>query len=186
MSCEHVIHTSDACQRDLRWTVIATYSPTTPPAVDAIATGSCPMMPSVILDSRDPVPTSSGFAITRRGRSGDRAATRAAVEEGCRGRAFEDADAAPRAPHCTRIITSHQKNEPAPPSSHGDSPRPHCKSVTVAQLPGQRVHGSSPHCTRRVSGRDFDTLHANRCTQVINSDVLKVYGAAGSGMSRFK
>ena len=39
MSCEHVIHTSERCQRDLRWTVIATYSPTTPPAVNAIATG---------------------------------------------------------------------------------------------------------------------------------------------------
>ena len=76
------------------------------------------MMPSVILDSRDPVPTSSGFAITRRGRSGDRAATRAAGEEGCRVQAFEDADAAPRAPHCTRIITSHQKNEAVPPSAH--------------------------------------------------------------------
>eukprot|EP00966_Prymnesium_polylepis_P019827 457063-Prymnesium_polylepis.3 len=45
VSCEHVIHTSDACQRDLRWTIIATYSPTTPPAVHAIATGACLMMP---------------------------------------------------------------------------------------------------------------------------------------------
>ena len=186
MSCEHVIHTSDACQRDLRWTVIATYSPTTPPAVHAIATGACPMMPSVIIDSRDPVPTSSGFDITRRGRSGDRAATRAAGEEGCRVQAFADADAAPRALHCARIITSYQKVEDKAPSSHGDSHRPHCKSVTVAQLPGQRVHGSSPHCTRRDSGRDFDTLHANRCTQVTNGDSLEVYGAAGSGMSRFK
>ena len=66
---------SDACQRDRRWTVIATYSPTTPPAVDAIATGSCLMMPSVMPDSREPVPTSSGFAISRRGRPGELAAT---------------------------------------------------------------------------------------------------------------
>ena len=166
--------------------IIATYSPTTPPAVHAIATGACPRMPLVIIDSRDPVPTSSGFAITRRGRSGDRAATRATVEEGCRVQAFADDDAAPRAPHCARIITSYQKAEEAAPYSHGDSHRPHCKSVTVAQLPGQRVHGSSPHCTRRVSGHDFDTIHASRCTQVTTGDSLEVYGAAGSGMSRFK
>ena len=184
MSCEHVIHTSDASQRDLIWTVIAIYSPTTPPAVDAIATGSCPMIPSVMPDSREPVPTSSGFAITRRGRSGDVAATRAAGEEGYRVRAFEDADAAPRPPHCARIITSHQKDEAAPPSAHGDSPRPHCKSATVAQPPGERVRGSPPRCTRRVSGRDFDTLHANRCTHIITGDALEVYGAAGSEMSR--
>ena len=56
-------------------TVIATYSPTTPPAVDAIATGSCPMMPSVIPDNREPVTTASGFAVTRRGRPGDVTAT---------------------------------------------------------------------------------------------------------------
>ena len=36
------------------------------------------MMPLVMLDSGDPVPTSSGFAITRRGGPGDVAATRAA------------------------------------------------------------------------------------------------------------
>ena len=30
-------------------------------------------------------------------------------EEGCVGRAFEDADAAPRAPHCARIIPIYQK-----------------------------------------------------------------------------
>ena len=102
------------------------------------------MMPLVMTDSGDPVPTSSGFAITRRGGPGDVAATRAAGAEGCRGRASEDEDAAPRAPHCTRIITSHQKNEPAPPSSHGDSHRPHFKSVTVAQPPGQRGVRETP------------------------------------------
>ena len=186
MSSEHVIHTSDACQRDPRWAVIATYSPTTPPAVDAIAMGSCPMMTSVMTDSREPVSTSSGFAITRRGRSGEVAATRAAEEEGCRGRAFEDADAAPRAPHCARIITSYQKVETAPPSAHGDSHRCRCKSVTVAQPPGRGSVARSPHRTRRVSGRDFDTLHANCCTKIINADALEVYGAAGSEVSRFK
>ena len=144
------------------------------------------MMPSVMPDSREPVPTSSGFAISRRGRPGELAATRAAGEEGCRVRAFEDADAAPRAPHCVRIITSHQKNEAAPPSAHGDSPRPHCKSATVAQPPGQSVRGSLPRCTRRVSGRDFDTLHADCCTQIILGDALEVYGAAGSETARFK
>ena len=50
----------------------------------------------------------------------DVAATRAGREEGCGGRAFGDAGAAPRAPHCARIITSHQKDEPAPPSAHAD------------------------------------------------------------------
>ena len=116
MSCEHVIHTSDTSQRDLTWTVIATYSPTTPPTMDAIATGSCPMMLPVMADRRQPVPTSSAFPVTRWGRSGDVAATREAGEEGCRVRAFGDAGAAPRAPHCVRVITHHQKDEPAPPS----------------------------------------------------------------------
>ena len=179
MSCEHIFHTSDACQRDLRWTVIATYSPTTPPAVDAVATGSCLMIPSVMPDSREPVPTSSGFAISRRGRPGELAATGAAGEEGCRVRAFEDADAAPRAPHCARIITSRQKDEAAPPYAHGDSPRPHCKSATVAEPPGQSVRGSLPRCTRRVSGRDFDTLHASRCAQIITGNIHEVCAAAG-------
>ena len=101
------------------------------------------MMPSVMPDSREPVPTSSGFAISRRGRPGELAATGAAGEEGCRVRAFEDADAAPRAPNRARVITSYQKVEAAPPSAHGDSHRPHCKSVTVAQPARQRVRGSS-------------------------------------------
>ena len=125
-------------RRILRWTVIATYSPTTPPAVDAVATGSCLMIPSVMPDSREPVPTSSGFAITRRGGPRNVAATRAAGEEGCRVQAFEDADAAPRAPNRARVITSYQKVEAAPPSAHGDSHRPHCKSVTVTSDACQR------------------------------------------------
>ena len=144
------------------------------------------MISSVMPDSREPVPTSSGFAITRRGGPRNVAATRAAGEEGCRVQAFEDADAAPRAPNRARVITSYQKVEAAPPSAHGDSPRPHCKSATVAQPPGQRVRGSPPRCTRRVLGRDFDTLLANRCTQIITGDALEVYGAAGSEMSRCK
>ena len=48
------------------------------------------MMYSVMHDSREPVPTSSGFAISRRGRPGELAATGAAGEEGCGGRAFGD------------------------------------------------------------------------------------------------
>ena len=84
-------------------------------------------MLSVMPDSLEPVPTTLGFAISRWGRPGELAATGAAGEEGCGGReegcggrAFEDAGAAPRAPHCARIITSHQKDEPAPPSAHAD------------------------------------------------------------------
>ena len=137
------------------------------------------MIPSAMPDSRDPVPTSSGFAITRRGGPRNVAATRAAGEEGCRVQAFEDADAAPRAPNRARVITSYQKVEAAPPSAHGDSPRPHRKSATVAQPPGQRVRGSPPRCTRRVSGRDFDTLHASRCAQIITGDIIEIRAAAG-------
>ena len=47
-------------------------------------------------------------------------ATGADREEGCRGRVFGGASAAPRAPHCVRIITHHQKDEPAPPSARAD------------------------------------------------------------------
>ena len=50
----------------------------------------------------------------------DVTATGADREEGCRGRVFGGAGAAPRAPHCVRIITHHQKDEPAPPSAHAD------------------------------------------------------------------
>ena len=77
-------------------------------------------MPLVMPDSREPVPTTLGFAISRWGRPGELAATGAAGEEGCGGRDFGDVGAAPRAPHRARIITSHQKDEPAPPSAHAD------------------------------------------------------------------
>ena len=50
----------------------------------------------------------------------DLTATGADREEGCGGRVFGDAGAAPRAPHCVRIVTHHQKDEPAPPSTHAD------------------------------------------------------------------
>ena len=126
MSCEHLIHTSDACQRDLRWTVIATCSPTTPTAVDAIATGSSPMMPLVMSDGREPVPTTSRFAITHRGRSGDVAATGAGGRGACGCRDFGDVCAAPRASHCARIMSRYLKAEAAPTSAHGDTPRPRC------------------------------------------------------------
>ena len=43
---------------------------------------------------------------------------RAGVEEGCRVQAFEGEDAAPRAPHCARIITGCQKAEAAAPTAH--------------------------------------------------------------------
>ena len=123
------------------WTVIATYSPTTPPAVDAVATGSCLMIPSVMPDSREPVPTSSGFAISRRGRPGELAATRAAGEEGCRVRAFEDADVAPRAPHCARIITSHQ-NEEAEPRRHMPTETRPGLTVSPQRSPNRPVRAS--------------------------------------------
>ena len=126
MSCEHLIHTSDACQRDLRWTVIATFSPTTPPAVNTIATGSSLMIPLVMPGGREPVTTTSGFAITHRGRSGDVAATGADGRGACGCRDFGDVCAAPRASHCARIMSRYLKAEAAPTSAHGDSPRPRC------------------------------------------------------------
>ena len=43
-------------------------------------------MPSVMNDSREPVPTTLGFAISRWGRPGELAATGAAGEEDCGGR----------------------------------------------------------------------------------------------------
>ena len=78
------------------------------------------MMSSMLPDGREPVPTTSGSAVTRRERSGDAAATRAAGDEGAEGRAFADAGAAPRAFHCAGTIYHHQKDEPAPPSAHAD------------------------------------------------------------------
>ena len=108
------------------WTVIATYSPTVRPAMRAIATGPSPMMPLVMSDGREPVPTTSRFAITHRGRSGDVAATGAGGRGACGCRDFGDVCAAPRASHCARIMSSYLKAEAAPTSAHGDSPMPRC------------------------------------------------------------
>ena len=92
------------------------------------------MTPWTIPDGLDPVLTSSGFAITRRGRSCGVAVTRAGREERCGGRDFEDADAAQRAPGCTRIASHYQNVEAAAPSAHGDAPKPRCYADTVAKL----------------------------------------------------
>ena len=106
-----------------RWTVIATYIPTALPAMRAIATRSSPMIPLVMSDGVEPVPTTSGFAIPRRGRSGDVAATRASGRGACGAiRAFRDEGAAPRASYCARIMFGYLKAEAAPTSAHGDSP----------------------------------------------------------------
>ena len=75
LRCEQIFHTSAALQKDLRLTVIDAYSRTARPAVHAIATGSCPMSPPTMAAGLKPVATASGFAITRRGRSGDVAVT---------------------------------------------------------------------------------------------------------------
>jgi len=55
---------------DRRWTDVGEYSPTVPTAVHAIATGSSPMITSAMTDGREPVSTTSGCAVTRRGRPG--------------------------------------------------------------------------------------------------------------------
>ena len=70
MSCEDAIHTPKVCQADRRWTDVGAYRPTVLPAMRAIATGSCPMMPSVMTDRRETVPTASGCDVTRWGRAG--------------------------------------------------------------------------------------------------------------------
>ena len=59
--------------------------------------------------------------------------------------------------------------------------RPHCKFVVVAQPPGEMVRWRIPALPLdEFSRRDFDTLHANRCTHGITGKVLEVYGSAGS------
>ena len=68
-------------------------------------------------DSREHAPTTSGFEITPRGGSGDVAATGAGGEERYGERAFGVAGAAPRAPHCARIVSYHLKAEVPPPSA---------------------------------------------------------------------
>ena len=68
-------------------------------------------------DSREPVPTTLGFAISRWGRPGELAATGAAGEEGCGGRDFGDVGAAPRASCWARIVSRYLKAEAAPPSA---------------------------------------------------------------------
>ena len=54
---------------------VGEHSPKVPPTVHAIATGSCLMMPSVMPDGREPVPTTSGSDVSRWGRPGMLAAT---------------------------------------------------------------------------------------------------------------
>ena len=92
-------------RKDLRLISIDTYSRIARPTVHAIATGTCPMIPSTVLDGLKAVATLSGFAVTRRGRSRDVAVTGAGREERCGGQDFEDADAAQCAPYGTRIVS---------------------------------------------------------------------------------
>ena len=89
----------------------------------------------MILDGLKPVPTLSGFAITCRGRPSDVAVTGAGREERCGGRDIEDADAAQCVPDCTRIVSHYQDAEAAPPSAHGDAPKPRRHANTVAKPP---------------------------------------------------
>jgi len=91
------------------------------------------MIPSMNPDGPKPVPTSSDFAIIRRGRPGDVAVTGAGREERSRGRYFEDAHAARCAPDCTRIVSHYQDVEAAPPYAHGDAPKPRRYADTVAK-----------------------------------------------------
>ena len=100
-----------------------------------IAVGLCHITPSTINDGLKPVETSSGLAISRRGRSGDVAVTGAGREERSGGRDFEDDHAAQCAPDCTRIVSHYHDVEAAPPYAHGDAPKPRRYADTVAKLP---------------------------------------------------
>ena len=78
------------------------------------------MMPLVMSDGREPVPTTSGFATTHPGRCGDVAATGARGRAACGCRVFRDEGAAPRVSYCARIMSRYLEAEAAPTSAHGD------------------------------------------------------------------
>ena len=136
--------------------VIDTYSRIARPAVHTSATESCPMILSTMPDGPKPVANSSGYATTRRGRSDDlRAVTGAGGEERCGGRAFEGADVAPCATHCTRIVFHYQNIEVAPPSAHGNAPKPLHYADTVAKPPIGRAPWRRPACHSAGCGALF-------------------------------
>ena len=78
----------------------------------------------VIPGGLEPVPTSSGFAIPRRGRSGDVRNDRSRRPRSdlgaCGCRDFGDVGAAPRASCWARIVSCYLKAEAAPPSASDD------------------------------------------------------------------
>ena len=100
---------------------MATYSPTARLTMRAIATRSSPMMSLVMPGGLEPVTTSSGFAIPRRGRSGDVRNDRSRRPRSdlgaCGCRDFGDVGAAPRASCWARIVSCYLKAEAAPPSA---------------------------------------------------------------------
>ena len=143
------------------------------------------MIPPTMLDGLEPVMTSSGFAITRRGRSGDVAVTGAGGEERCGSRAFGDADAVPCAPHCTRIVSHYQNVGAGPPFAHGDAPKPHRYADTVAKSPIGRPCRLVLHVTRRAVEWDAAALPANNCTGIITRDIIEFASATESAIWRF-
>ena len=82
------------------------------------------MMSLRMPDSGDPMTTSSGFAIPRRGRSGDVRNDRSRRPRSdlgaCGCRDFGDVGAAPRASCWARIVSCYLKAEAAPPSASDD------------------------------------------------------------------
>ena len=93
------------------------YSPTVLPAMRSIATGPCSIAVSLIPDGREPVTTTSVFAVTRWGRLGMQASSSNRTSTGAERSA---AEAEPLGTWVRQYHNNHQKDEPAPPPAHAD------------------------------------------------------------------
>ena len=76
-------------------------------------------------------------------------------------------DASLCVPYCTRTVSHHQKAKAAPPSAHGDTPKPRPYVDTVAKPPIGSRKGPVAGPSMSLGGLwsvDFDALRANCCT----------------------
>ena len=97
------------------------YSPTVLPAMRSIATGPCSIAVSLIPDGREPVPTTSVFAVTRWGRLGMGGCKQRSKQQPDQHRAERSAAEAELLGTWVRQYhNNHQKDEPAPPPAHAD------------------------------------------------------------------
>ena len=169
-------------RKDLRLTFIDTYRRATRAAVHAIATGPCLIIPSMIPDGPKPVPTSSDFAIIRRGRPGDIAVTGAGREERSGRRDFEEAHAAQCAPDCTRIVSHCQDVEAAHHLPMGMRPSLAVMPIRSSKRLSEGPRGSSRHVTRRAVEYGFCPLRANHCTGIIARAAIETVSAGESAV----